>query len=221
LEKVAPEPSQWRQAAGSSPPLSFVAFTFHGSLLLFAHTQMLQVLGDSQSGVRAQAARVVASIGAIDIPDNQWQQLIDILERNIQSQNEALKHSSFMALGYVCEACPDSLEEKSSRILQCIMSGMKDNQSVEVKLAAVIALYSTLEFCKSNFENATHRNHIMQMIYQSTTCPDDRIREKAFMCLVQIVEFYYEHVGEHMVKIFQVRLPLQDASAGSTPPSFI
>lgn len=54
--------------------------------------------------LRNNAAQAVAAIAAIELPQNQWPDLITGLLHNVSStQDVALKQASLQAIGYICE----------------------------------------------------------------------------------------------------------------------
>jgi importin subunit beta-1 len=51
------------------------------------------------------AGQVIAAIAAIELPNNQWQDLIKILlEFASQATNTGLKIASLQTIGYICES---------------------------------------------------------------------------------------------------------------------
>jgi importin subunit beta-1 len=67
---------------------------------------MLQVaatLGSSQLDARHTAAQVISAIAQIELPNGLWNDLIQMLLKNMESDNQALKQSTLEALGYICE----------------------------------------------------------------------------------------------------------------------
>lgn len=65
---------------------------------------MLEALGTEKTRP-SQAAQCVASIACIDIPRNEWPEVIEKLAENVTDSNstELLKESSLLALGYICQ----------------------------------------------------------------------------------------------------------------------
>ena len=62
------------------------------------------LLASAQAKARHTAAQAVAAIATIDLPHNQWPELIQGLVNNVTNTNNAyVKQSSLEALGYICE----------------------------------------------------------------------------------------------------------------------
>ena len=74
----------------------------------------------------SSAAQCVAYIAAIELPQNQWPELLDYLVNNVinDSSTELQKESSLDAIGYICEEIsPEVLALKSNSILTAIVHG--------------------------------------------------------------------------------------------------
>jgi importin subunit beta-1 len=164
-------------------------------------TMVVQILGSSLKEARSTAALVIGKIAAIEIPANTWNELLAQLMANIASEQAAVRQSSFEALGYVCEECPGAplLLQASGNILQAIAHGLRAEEKDEgVKMAAITCLTNALEFVKTNFEDPTQRNIIMQMVFAAASAPEKSIKESAYQCLVAIAARYYQHLNDYM-----------------------
>lgn len=170
-----------------------------------AKAAVLHLLADVP--VRNIAAQVVGSIAAAELPARSWNELMPALNRVItasESSAEA-REAGFKALGYVCEECGDHLQDRSNDVLNLIAGGMAAKQTnARIKLAATEALLNSLEFARANMEREAERNLIMQLVFEAMGSADEDVREKAFMCLVEIAELYYEHLRPFMRVIFQM-----------------
>lgn len=165
----------------------------------------LQALASSNSQAGQAAAQVVASIAAIEIPRDQWPELMPSLVRNVGEGADHLKQSSLVTIGFICESqdaeLRQSLIQHSNAILTAVVQGArKEEANVEVRLAAINALADSLEFVDSNFKNEGERNYIMQVICEATQAPDTRIQQGAFGCLNRIMGLYYELMRFYMEK---------------------
>ena len=186
-----------------------------GQVRAHIRSMLLQLLSNQTKTIRDTAALVIGKVAAIEVPNNQWPQLITSLVASCQSSdNAALRQASFEALGYVCEELPNQLHGHSNDILNAIASGMAVTQPLDVKLSATHALSNSLEFIKANFENESERNMIMQMIFSVVQNPsqqqangavsDAKLKTAALQCLVEIATQYYKHLAPYMTVIFQL-----------------
>ncbi|KAI0045184.1 karyopherin Kap95 [Auriscalpium vulgare] len=147
------------------------------------------------------AAQAVAAIAAVELPQAQWPELIEILLGFVnQASNTPLKIATLNAIGYICETIdPDILSLRANEILTAVVHGArKDEPSAEVQLAAAQALYNSLVFIRENFEREGERNYIMQVVCEATQNPDVRVQATAFECLVRIMSLYYSKMAFYM-----------------------
>ncbi|CAL5228954.1 g12186 [Coccomyxa viridis] len=174
-------------------------------LLLGALPSEAQVAGHT-------AALDIAKVAAIELPTGQWPDLIQKLLDNMEAEpaKSALRQSTLEALGYICEELgnieQDVLEQAQvNNILTSVAKGMrKEEPDMSVRRAATVALYNAIIFAQTNFENATERNYLMQIICEGTVAHDARVREASFECLVKIAANYYEKLPAYMQQIFSL-----------------
>ncbi|KAH7727518.1 importin subunit beta-1 [Aphelenchoides avenae] len=149
------------------------------------------------------AAQCVAAISCIEIPVQQWMDVIDVLMANVTNvqSSDMLREASLEALGYICQDLPpEVMESKANQILTAIVHGMRNDQpSVHVRQAATNAMLNSLEFTKNNFSNETERNIIMQVVCEATQCQDKGVKVLALQCLVKIMSLYYQFMEKYMV----------------------
>ena len=111
---------------------------------------------------------------------------------------------------------PEILSLRSNEILTAVIHGArKEEPSQDVQLAAIHALYNSLEFVRENFEREVHllsfppvsssykhtqgeRNYIMQVVCEATQNPSVSVQVGAFECLVRIMSLYYDKMSLYM-----------------------
>ncbi|KAF8864619.1 ARM repeat-containing protein [Acephala macrosclerotiorum] len=165
----------------------------------------LHALASNTAQAGQAAAQVVASIASIELPREQWPELMPTLVRNVGEGGDHLKQSSLTTIGFICESqdadLRSSLVQHSNAILTAVVQGArKEEPNPEVRLAAIYALGDSLEFVDSNFKNEGERNYIMQVICEATQAPDSRIQQGAFGCLNRIMALYYDLMRFYMEK---------------------
>lgn len=133
------------------------------------------------------AAQVVAAIAAVELPHDHWPDLIELLLGFVNnSTNANLKIATLQTIGYICESIvrrlidncliaspflqkPEILSLRSNEILTAVIHGArKDEPSSDVQLAAVHALYNSLEFVRENFEREVR--HVKYTVCVSLKC---------------------------------------------------
>lgn len=165
----------------------------------------LQTLASKDTRAGQAAAQFIASIAAIDIPRNQWQELMPALVENVGEGQDHLKMASLQTIGFICEGedqdLRDSLVQHSNAILTAVVQGArKEEENKDVRLAAINSLSDSLEFVRTNFENEGERNYIMQVICEATQSGDSRIEASAYGCLNRIMGLYYDKMKFYMEK---------------------
>lgn len=171
----------------------------------------LQTLTTPLTPVATAAGQVVAAIAAIDIPINQWSDLLDqLLAASSNTQNPKLRQAALQTIGFVCETMQhgSALEGSSGQILTAVIQGAtKDEPDPGVQLAALHALSNSLEFVDKHFENEMERNYVMQVVCEDTQHARTDIKVAAFEVLNKIVPLYYDKMRVYMEQaLFGVRL---------------
>ena len=173
---------------------------------------LLATLATPTQEARHTAAQVIAKIAAIELPRQEWPELITSLLANMGTptapQPDHVKESTLEALGFVCEeiAGTDALaQDQVNNVLTAVVQGMnKTETNNNIRLAATQALCNALEFAHTNFENEVERNYVMTVVCEATLCQDVRVRQAAFECLVAISTAYYDKLSPYMNDIFQI-----------------
>ncbi|KAF7297087.1 Importin N-terminal domain-containing protein [Mycena indigotica] len=161
----------------------------------------LLTLGSTSPKAGSFAAQVTAAIAAVELPHGQWGDLIEILLGFVNTQaNVNLRIATLQAIGFICESIkPEILTLRSNEILTAVIHGArKEEPSAEVQLAAIHALFNSLEFVRDNFEREGERNYIMQVVCEATQNPSVQVQVGAFECLVRIMSLYYEKMTFYM-----------------------
>lgn len=165
----------------------------------------IEGLSISDERVANSAAQLVAAIADIELPRNEWLDLIPKIIQNTKPENPInVKRASHLAIGYICESVDPNNEAilaQASGILIAIVQGVQSNEpSKSVRLAALTALYNSLEFIKFNFEKEGERNYIMQVVCEATQADDSELQASAFGCLARIMALYYKFMPLYMEK---------------------
>ncbi|KAI1760944.1 ARM repeat-containing protein [Hypoxylon sp. FL1150] len=165
----------------------------------------IQTLSSSNAQAGQAAAQVIASIAGIELPRNQWPDLLQLLVQNVSTGEPHQKQASLTCIGYICESQDTELRTAlighSNAILTAVVQGArKEEANLEVRLSAITALGDSLEFVGNNFKHEGERNYIMQVVCEATQADDARIQQGAFGCLNRIMALYYENMRYYMEK---------------------
>lgn len=172
---------------------------------------LLQTLSSTVPDARHTSSQVISKIAAIEIPRQEWPELVGVLLANMGSPQlekpVTLKQATLETLGYVCEEISSDVlaQDQVNSILTAVVQGMNaPDANSDVCLAATKALYNALDFAQTNFENEMERNYIMRVICETTLSADVRIRQASFECLVSISSTYYEKLAPYIQDIFTI-----------------
>ncbi|KAK5283910.1 karyopherin Kap95 [Exophiala xenobiotica] len=151
------------------------------------------------------SAQLIATIAAIELPRNEWPDLMPALVHNVGAGEDKLKQSSLTCIGFICESDDLELRESlvgySNAILTAVVQGArKEEVNQDVRLSALSALSDATEFIRSNFENEGERNYIMQVVCEATQSDDTRVQAAAFGSLNRIMGIYYDKMRFYMEK---------------------
>mmetsp|Transcript_1337 Transcript_1337/g.1780 ORF Transcript_1337/g.1780 Transcript_1337/m.1780 type:complete len:860 (+) Transcript_1337:100-2679(+) len=180
----------------------------------------LQTLMSPVKSARHTSAQVVGSLGAIELPENQWPELLPALLNNVTGQfPDEVKVATLEALGYMCEDWGEEAidQAQTDQILTSIVDGIRKDRTDPIRLAAATALRNSLEFIKGNMNNEQERNMIMQVICEATQSEDINVRMMSYECLSNIAQLYYEFLSPYMQALFQLTctsIQTDDASVG-------
>lgn len=165
----------------------------------------LQTLRSNDKKAGQASGQFIASIAAIELPRNEWPELMPTLVENVGTGGDHTKQASLVTIGYICESedvqLRAALGQHSNSILTAVVQGArKEEPNIEVRNSAVSALSDCLEFVRTNFENEGERNYIMQVVCEATQSGDTRVEAGAFGCLNRIMGLYYEKMKFYMEK---------------------
>ncbi|KAF2150815.1 ARM repeat-containing protein [Myriangium duriaei CBS 260.36] len=165
----------------------------------------LKTLHSNDARAGHTAAQFIAAIAAIEIPRNQWPELMPTLVNSVGNGADHQKQASLTTIGFICETedqdLRDRLSEHSNSILTAVVQGArKEEPNQDVRKAAITALGDSLEFVRSNFENEGERNYIMQVVCEATQADDSQIQQGAYGCLNRIMGLYYDKMRFYMEK---------------------
>jgi importin subunit beta-1 len=165
----------------------------------------LATLATPAKQVGSAAAQFIASVAAIEMPREQWPELMPALVNSVGEGTDSQKQASLTTIGFICDTddvdLRDALARHSNAILTAVVQGArKEETNPDVRVAAINALSDSIEFVRSNFENEGERNYIMQVICEATQADDVRIQQGSYGCLNRIMGLYYDKMRFYMEK---------------------
>ncbi|PHJ22862.1 importin subunit beta [Cystoisospora suis] len=185
--------------------------------------QLLAAINTEHVQVANAVCQVLSKIARIELPAGGFPELLPSLLTLVTDatigpeggvpegslHRKVYGRNALTCLAYLCEEHADIVEETGedpaevlseahcNNILTAVVQGMKDDD-VQLKVAALKALYHALIFSKKNFENQTERTYILQVVLENTKVPQQQVQVAAFECLVKIAEEYYTLLEPYM-----------------------
>ena len=123
-------------------------------------TQFMKTLGSPKSVVRSQIAQILAAIASIELPKNEWPELIPTLceYAHLSEEQIDLKHASLQTLQYICEDLKpaDLKDEEKDKIIQALVINIStDPEKLKITNIAIKALISSIAYANKCFSNPT------------------------------------------------------------------
>ena len=172
---------------------------------------VLSTLASSKKEIRTIASTVISSISKVDSPITQtWPDLLPSLTQNAFNQDINMKLSAIEALGYVCEEISIKSIDASNvdNIMNALIQNLKNEQnSVEVVLQVLKALYYSIRLAEKNFSNKNERAIIMDSIFQIGTKyeTNENVLDKIAMLFIEMLSIssYYDYIEDFFEKIIK------------------
>ena len=169
--------------------------------------EILNTLGSPTRGVRFIAALVVANLARLELPRQQWPELLNALFH--ASKAKGHMEAAITTLGYICEesnscsALAEELQQHANRILDCVINGMRDTDE-EVCYQSTNSLCNAITFIHGNMDVPAERDFIMQTICANCVNHEPRTIVKGLECLVRIAFEYYTVLSSYMPALFSL-----------------
>lgn len=163
----------------------------------------LIALMSNEPRVANASAQLIAAIADIELPQNEWQDLMKIMVENTNpNQSENSRRAALLAIGYICESADPQSQALVSASNQILIAIAQCTQATEpsrvVRLAALNSLADSLIFIKNNMDREGERNYLMQIVCEATQADDVEIQAAAFGCLCKIMSLYYTLMKPYM-----------------------
>ena len=126
-------------------------------------------------------ALVVAKIGALELQEKQWPELLGQLLKNMTTKDvgnsNLTKTSTLEALGYLCEDLEEEAvdQTETNQILTAIVDGMREDGAITVRVAAARSFEYLVLLAR---DNETKQKMIMQVL-----CATKSLTNSAHHCI--------------------------------------
>ena len=172
---------------------------------------VLSTLASSKKEIRTSASTVISSISKIDSPITQtWPELLPSLTENAFNADINMKLSAIEALGYVCEELTIKSIDPSNvdKILNALIQNLTSPEnSVDVVLQVLKALYYAIRLAEKNFSNKNERGIIFNAIFEIGTKyeTNENVLDKIAMLFIEMLSIssYYDYIEDFFTQIIK------------------
>ena len=168
-------------------------------------------LASEEAAVRLAASQAVSSIASLDIPKQDWPEVLIVLITNAANINKTYKLSAIRTLGYICEKIgPEFVTSKESdSILTAVADCLQDSErDFEIKEVALVALRNSLKFFRSNFSNDDERTVLINLLAQCCCSESAPVQVLALRVFCEIAVLFYEFIESNLMDIARVTYSL-------------
>jgi importin subunit beta-1 len=148
---------------------------------------------------------LVAAIAAIEIPRNEWLDLVQLLCSNSQHTDAQVKLTSLQTLGFICEELePEHLSAQlKNQIIHCLTTTINKNEGNNFPSTVIAskALLKSIEFADNNFKVPQERDFIMNKVFEGLECQHVQVREAAMQTLVELAHLQYDSIEFYLKQI--------------------
>ena len=168
-------------------------------------------MASSKKEIRTSACTVISSISKIDSPITEtWPELLPSLTDNAFNSDLNMKLSAIEALGYVCEELTIKSIDPTNvdQILNALIQNLNNPQnSVEVVLQVLKALYYAIRLAQKNFSDKKERGIIFNSIFEIGTKyeTNENVLDKIAMLFIEMLSIssYYDYIEDFFTQIIK------------------
>jgi hypothetical protein len=173
--------------------------------------RVLSTLASNEKDVRKAAALTVVGIAKIEITNNKWIDLFDILSNTCQNNNKNIRLSSLTTIGYLGqEFLSNQLDiSQIGKLAGAIYKILLEENDEDILQEAIISFTYILPHLKdyfSNEENKEYRSIFIKGILQKISHENYVIRRNCFTCFIEIARFFYDFLDEYIEELLRISL---------------
>ena len=178
---------------------------------IFIKNNILSTLASPILDIRKAAALAVAGICKIELPNNQWNNIFDILCNTSQNENLYIQLSSLTTLEYIYEeiGIKDIDLETKAKLLNTYYflldkNNSNDSSSDLLILTALKSLDKFLPFISDFIYNKKTGIKFFELIEKNVMyLNNEKIRLEAIKIFIDITRFYYDSLDFFIEKIYE------------------
>jgi importin subunit beta-1 len=167
------------------------------------------MLGHPDHTVIKAAATCVAAIAVIEVPSQQWPEIIPLLSENALSTDINVRLASLQTLGFICEDInPESLApDNMNQIFFAVLSNVIPEQP-ELTNIAMKAFARAAPITDKNFMVPEQKHFIMEKLFEASKINHEEILQSIMEALNEIVRVNYDYMFEFIESIGNLTMTL-------------
>lgn len=137
----------------------------------------------------------MAGIAALELPLNQWHEVVVSLVQGAQSSDLSFKVAALETLSYICEELEKGVlsQTEVDGILSAIVGSITGEN--DVKAIAMTALQSIIPFCEKNLAVESERALLLGKIIENCNSETEKVKLRAMKCLLEVTRYFYDYIG--------------------------
>ena len=167
---------------------------------------ILSTLASSNIEIRKAAALAVAGICRIELPQNQWLDIFDILISTSQNENLFIQLSSLTTLEYIYEEInvkDININIKAKLLNTYYLLLDNNNSNHELILSTLKSLNKFLPFINEFISDENSRKKFFDLIKKNVMNPtNEKIRQESIKIFIDIARIYYDSFDIYINDIF-------------------
>ena len=167
---------------------------------------LLESLASIEKDVIRAAGSSISALCLMEIPHDNWLEIIDILCTNVDHEDTKVRYASLLTLGYIWEEllAKEIQKPQVDLIVSAFLGSFENNYEDEgLIIQAIQGVYHALKFTYDHFQQ-NQGKVIMDKVIACTSFSNSEVRVIAMQCIVEAVRLYYDYIEEFMPEITEV-----------------
>ena len=178
---------------------------------------ILSTLISSDIDIKKSAGIIIAGICKVELPNNQWNNIFDVLINASKNNNIDVKITSLITLGYIYEEISinninnDTIINLTNMYYSILCSNDENEKNnIPLIINCLISIKSFVPFIESVISNENSRLTFLNMIKTYMMNNDENIRAHSIVIFSNLIGCYYRFFQNYMDTLIEVLLQIID-----------
>ncbi|MCQ2817611.1 MAG: hypothetical protein MJ252_10135 [archaeon] len=169
---------------------------------------VLSTLASKEIEIRKASSFVIAGMVKIDLPNNQWLEIFDVLSSASNNEQIYIRLTAITALKYIFQEInkKDIPEASILQVLNAIFNILQDRNNVpELLMISLEALEEIVAFLGNILKNQTQMDYFFNKVkFFLTSSTVEDVRKAAISVLIELIKTYYDDLKDKSTEIVDV-----------------